>query len=103
MARDFYYREQIVEIFGCDESFLDRLEEEDLVHSVPLAPSGERVFQADQVERIRIIYNMVKDLDVNLPGCGVILEMREQMIRMEQKFDLILAELLKHMRHDFPR
>lgn len=81
-----------------DESFLDRLEAEDLVRSSETEPRVEKVFYVDQVERIRIICNLVNDLEVNLPGVEVILEMRENMIRMQQQFDAILEALVKELK-----
>lgn len=98
MAQDYYSKSQIVEIFGLEESFLDRLEAEDLVCSSELEPMVERVFYVDQVERIRIICNLMEDLEVNLPGVEVILGMRENMIRMQRQFDEILEALIKELK-----
>ncbi len=100
MATRYYFRRQIVELFGCDERFLDELEAEDLIHSVELDEEPHRVFMEDQVERIRIIGNLMRDLNVNLEGCAVILEMRENMIRMQQHFDEILQTLLRTLKSD---
>lgn len=93
MAVEYYYRHEIVELFDCDSKFLDDLEAEDLVSPVTVEREAERVFPAEQVERIRIITNLMRDLDVNLQGCAVILEMREQMLRMQDRFDQILETL----------
>jgi DNA-binding transcriptional MerR regulator len=98
MSQKYYYRQQIVELFDCDEGFLEELEAEELVRSVEVAEERERVFPEEQVERIRVINNLVRDLDVNLPGAEVILEMRENMIRMQQRFDRILEALLKEFK-----
>lgn len=93
MGEEFYYRHQIVELFQCDAQFLDDLEAEDLVTPVSMDRERELVFPPEQVERIRIITNLMRDLDVNLQGCAVILEMREQMLRMQERFDQILEAL----------
>jgi DNA-binding transcriptional MerR regulator len=98
MSQKYYYRQQIVELFDCEEEFLDELEAEELVCSVEVSSERERVFPEDQVERIRVINNLVRDLEVNLPGAEVILEMRENMMRMQQRFDQILQALLKEFR-----
>ena len=102
MAPNFYYRRQIIEIFECDETFLDKLEAEDLVHSVEDESEQERVFPSDQVERIRIINNLMRDLDVNLAGVEVILAMRENMIRMQRQFDEILDILVQELKGRIP-
>lgn len=98
MAPHYYYRRQIIEIFECDEGFLDRLEAEDLIHSIEEESEPEPVFPPDQVERIRIINNLMQDLDVNLPGVEVILAMRENMIRMQRQFDEILDVLVQELK-----
>jgi MerR family transcriptional regulator/heat shock protein HspR len=103
MAPDYYYRRQIIEIFECDESFIDRLEAEDLVQSVEAESEPERVFPPDQVERIRIINNLMRELDVNLAGVEVILAMRENMIRMQRQFDEILEILVQELKGRMPR
>jgi MerR family transcriptional regulator, heat shock protein HspR len=98
MAQEYYYRKQIIEIFQCDEEFIHTLEEEQLIRSVEPAPGSERVFPPDQVERIRVITNLVRDLEVNIPGVEVILEMRENMIRMQRQFDSILEALVRELK-----
>lgn len=102
MAQEYYYRHQVIEIFGLDEKFLEELEAEELIRSLELEPSRERVFSVREVERIRIIANLVKQLDVNLPGVEVILEMRANMIRMQHQFDEILSNLVKELKTRLP-
>ena len=98
MPQDHYYREQIIELFECDEEFLDSLETEELVHAMRVESFEERVYPVDQVERIRVITNLINDLDVNLAGAAVILEMREKMLRMQKRFDRILEILSEELR-----
>jgi len=93
MGQHYYYRHEIIELFECDEDLLDNLEAEDLVAPVRVDEEPEPVFPLDQVERIRIITNLMEDLGVNLQGCAVILEMREQMLHMRERFDRILEAL----------
>jgi MerR family transcriptional regulator, heat shock protein HspR len=103
MAEEFFYRKQVVEIFGCDEDFLNQLESEDLVHPVELNPGQEPVFPVGEVERIRIIANLMRDLEVNLPGVEVILGMRENMILMQHQFNRILEILVEELKDRFPK
>jgi MerR family transcriptional regulator, heat shock protein HspR len=102
MAQNYYYRRQILEIFEVEERFLDILEEEELVCPVQEESTHEKVFPLDQVERIRIISNLVNDLEVNLPGVEVIMEMRENLIRMQRQFDQILETLVKELKTRLP-
>ena len=99
---DYYYRKQVLEIFHCDEVFLDSLEEEDLVRSIEVESLEERVFPPDQVERIRIICTLIEELEVNLPGVEVILGMRENMILMQNQFQEILAALVDELKTRLP-
>jgi len=98
MEQEYYLKKHIIEIFGLDDRFLDELEREDLIRSLELEPGQERVFSRDEVERIRIIANLVRHLEVNLPGVEVILEMRSNMIRMQHQFDEILSNLVKELK-----
>ena len=98
MEQRYYFREDIVSIFDCDTEFMEQLEDEDLISSVESDIPAQRDFPPDQVERIRIITNLVRDLGVNLPGAAVIMEMRENMILMTEQFDRILEALTEQMR-----
>lgn len=98
MAQEYYFRRQVVEIFGFDEDFLIKLESEELVHSVEVESVPEPVYPPDQFDRLRVIRNLMKELEVNLPGVEVILEMRENMIRMQRQFDVILETLVQELK-----
>lgn len=102
MPQNYYYRKQIVEIFGFEEDFINELESEELIRSEELETAQERVFPLDQMERMRIICNLVRDLEVNLPGVEVILEMRENMIRMQRQFDQILEAMVRELKLRLP-
>ncbi len=102
MATDYYFRKQVIEIFEVDEDFLDTLEAEDLIHSIRIESVEEKVFLPDEVERIRIINNLVNDLEVNLPGVEVILEMRDNLIRIQRQFDQILETLVRELKTRLP-
>ena len=98
MGDEYYYRKQVIEIFELEESFLSELEEEDLIRTVEVETYSEKVFPMDQVERVRIIANLVRDLEVNLPGVEVILAMRENMILMQRQFDNIIETLVAELK-----
>ncbi len=98
MSDQYFRKEQIVEIFKCNDDFLRQLEEEELVHSDEVESVSEPVYLPDQVERIRIIRTLTHELDVNLAGAEVIISMRENMIRMQRQFELILEELVRELK-----
>lgn len=99
---NYYRREQVLEIFDLQESFLDELESEDLIRCSILDRPEDKVYPVDQVERIRIICNLTHDLEVNLPGVEVILQMRENMIMIRHQFDQILDALIKEIKLKLP-
>lgn len=101
MKQDYFHRQQIIEIFEIDDNFLRRLEDEELVHPVQVESDSEDVFPVEEVERIRIIHNLVHELEVNLPGVEVILEMRQNMIRMQEQFNVILETLIAELKVRF--
>jgi len=102
MNENYYRREQVIEIFGLPESFLDELEQEELIRCSIIERCEGKIYSADQIERIRIISNLVHDLEVNLPGVEVILQMRENMIIMRRQFDQILEALVKEIKLRMP-
>jgi MerR family transcriptional regulator/heat shock protein HspR len=102
MNQTYYSRDQVLEIFGVQESFLDELEREDLIICSIQESLEGKSYPVDQIERIRIISNLVHDLEVNLPGVEVILQMRENMILMRHQFDQILEALVKEIKLRLP-
>jgi len=88
----YYTREEIVERLEVDSEFLVSLERESVIAAD--APSAEPGEYSDQMlERIRVAHNLVRDLDVNLPGAGIIVRMRERLLGQRQDLELVLREL----------
>ncbi len=102
MGESYYYKKQVIEIFDCEEDFLSELEEEDLISSIRVESLSERVYPPEQVERIRIIRNLMRDLDVNMAGVEVIMAMRENMIQMQGQFYQILESLVQELKTRMP-
>ncbi len=102
MTENYYRREQILEIFDLQETFLDELEREELIRCSIVEQSEGKIYTIDQIERIRIISNLVHDLEVNIPGVEVILQMRENMMLMRRQFDQILEALVKEIKLRMP-
>ncbi len=98
MTDQYYNRNQILEIFEFEEKFLDELESEELIICSMTDPSGSKFYDNCQFERMRIIMNLTRELDVNLAGVEVILQMRENMISMRKQFDHILFLLVQELK-----
>ncbi len=88
----FYSRIEIVELLEIQSSFLEDLEREAIIEAdAPAAEAGE--FSEKMLERARVAYNLVNDLDVNLAGAAIIVRMREDMSGLTHRIE----ELLNHL------
>jgi MerR family transcriptional regulator/heat shock protein HspR len=98
MSPRHYHIHEIIEFIGCDRDFLELVEQEELISSERSLNTGEKLFPEDQVERIRVIKTLMDELEVNLPGVEVIIEMRENMLRMQTMFDQVLEVLSEELK-----
>jgi len=88
----WYTRRQIVELLEIDELFLGSLEREDIV--LPDAPPEvEGEYSERMLERARVAHNLVRDLEVNLPGVAVIVRLREEMVGLRRHLEELLVRL----------
>ncbi|HTO53764.1 MAG TPA: chaperone modulator CbpM [Myxococcota bacterium] len=88
----FYTRKQVIELLEIDEGFLLTLEREEIVQrDAPTSDSGE--FSELMLERARVAHNLVRDLDVNLPGVAVIVRLREEVSGLRRHLEQLLVEL----------
>ena len=88
---NFYTRKQVIELLEIDDGFLVTLEREEIVaHDAPPGAAGE--FSERMLERARVAQNLVRDLDVNLPGVAVIVRLREEMAGLRRRVEELLAE-----------
>ncbi len=97
MAKEYWSVTEVVEFFQVDEVFLQDLEEEDIV--CPSCRDGlpGKSFSAGELEKVRFAKILVKEMDVNLAGVEVALQMRKGMIAMRKQFDAILEDLAREM------
>jgi MerR family transcriptional regulator/heat shock protein HspR len=89
---NFYTRKQVIELLEIDDGFLLTLEREDIITRD--APSGSASeFSELMLERARVAQNLVRDLDVNLPGVAVIVRLREEVSGLRRHLEQLLAEM----------
>ena len=99
MAKEFWTVNEVLEFFEVDEQFLKILEEESIVcatcddNDLP-----GRKFSTMEMEKLRVAKMLMEELEVNLPGIEIILQMRRNMIEMRRQFDDILSDLSRHVR-----
>jgi MerR family transcriptional regulator/heat shock protein HspR len=99
MPKKYLSMEDILVELQIDPSFLRELLEAELVAPKKTLDSVS-VFSHREVERIRVIRNLVHNLGVNLEGVEVILHMRETMMQMQAQFDQILEQLIEELRRE---
>lgn len=88
----YYTRRQIVDLLEVDEVFLVSLEREDIVlRDAP--PESEGEYSERMLERVRVAQNLVRDLEVNLPGVAVIVRLREEMVGLRHHMESLLVQL----------
>lgn len=99
MAKEFWTRSEVIEIFEMHHQLLAILEEEEIVCPRRRQADGEGLYSPEEMELLRITKILIDELDVNLPGVDIILRMRHQMIDMRRQFDDILTDLAEKLRH----
>ncbi len=80
-----------------DDALLRTLQEEGLVE-VKHSTEDELLISAADAERLRVIVVLLREMDVNLAGVEVVLQMREQLVAMHRQFDEILKSLVEELR-----
>jgi MerR family transcriptional regulator/heat shock protein HspR len=88
----FYSRIEIVELLEVEPGFLDALEREEIILS-DASGGAAGGFSERMLERVRVAYNLVHDLDVNLAGVAIIIQMREDMSSLRHQIEGLLNEL----------
>ena len=88
----YYTRLEVIELLEIDELFLVSLEREDVVlRDAP--PEAEGDYSELMLERARVAQNLVRDLEVNLPGVAVIVRLREEMVGLRRHVQELMAQL----------
>ena len=88
----YYTRKEILTLLSVDDGFLVSLEREDIITpDAPTDASGE--FSERMLERARVSYNLVRDLEVNLAGAAVIVRMREELAGLRKRVEELVDEV----------
>jgi MerR family transcriptional regulator/heat shock protein HspR len=103
MAKELWTVTEVLEFFQVKESFLRNLEEENIVCPTCDEDLSARLFHTNELEKLRVAKILVEDMDVNLSGVEVILQMRKNMIDMMRQFDAILEDLAGQMQQNLKK
>ena len=90
----YYTRGEIIGLLPVDEAFLVLLEEEEIIW---LDAPGDAIngYSERMLERVRVSFNLVQDLDVNLAGAAVILSLREQLAELQKRLVELADEVAR--------
>lgn len=91
----------VCEMFHIHPQTLRIYEREGLVH--PQRVGGARRYSAEDIDRIRMILNLTKDLGVNRAGVDIILRMRHRMESLHREMDEMMTHLENEMRTEFEK
>jgi MerR family transcriptional regulator, heat shock protein HspR len=92
----FYTIREVTRIFGVSERILYRIEAEGLVRA-RRDEERRKCFTPEDLEQIRLIVELSRELGVNWAGIEVILHMRERMLAMQRQVEEIFDHLHREM------
>lgn len=92
----YYHISSVAEMYGIHPQTLRLYEREGLL--LPSRSEGNtRLYSADDLKRLEIILNLIRELGVNLAGVEVILNMRAKIETIEGE----VTEFLDYVRREF--
>jgi MerR family transcriptional regulator, heat shock protein HspR len=94
--KKYYTISEVIRIFGISEYTICRIEAEGFIEA-RRQEGSRKVFTPEDLERIRVILALSRELGVNWAGIEVILHMRERMLEIQQQVDEILDHLHRQM------
>lgn len=97
MNKKYWTVTEITRLFHVDEQFISQLEKEQIVYSTCTQKSSGRLFSDDELEKMRLAKILIEEMDVNLPGVDIIINMRQSMFDMRKQFDDILKDMARQM------
>jgi len=89
----------VCEMFNVHPQTLRMYEKEGLLH--PSRVGGARTYSTEDLDRIRMILNLTKDLGVNRAGVDIILRMRRKFEAMQKEMDEMMGHLEKEIQEEF--
>jgi MerR family transcriptional regulator/heat shock protein HspR len=89
----------VCEMFDVHPQTLRMYEKEGLLH--PRRIGGARTYSTEDLDRIRMILNLTKDLGVNRAGVDIILRMRRKFEAMQKEMDEMMEHLEQDMQKNF--
>lgn len=91
----------VCEMFDVHPQTLRMYEKEGLLH--PRRVGGARTYSTEDLDRIRMILNLTKDLGVNRAGVDIILRMKRKFEAMQKEMDEMMDHLEMDMQKEFSK
>ncbi|MBX7220737.1 MAG: helix-turn-helix transcriptional regulator [Blastocatellia bacterium] len=86
----------VADTFGVHEQTLRLYEREGLL-TPSRSEKNTRYYTDEDLEKLKMILNLTRDMGVNLAGVQIILNMREQMDEMKREFNRFLSFIREQM------
>ncbi len=91
----------VAEMFSVHPQTLRLYEREGLLQ--PQRVGGARLYSQEDIERIRMILGLTKELGVNKAGVDIILRMRRRLDIMHKEMDEMMEYLEKDIKREFEK
>ena len=89
----------VAEMLGVHPQTLRLYEREGLIR--PKRVKKQRLYSDEDIERLTLILELMRDLGVNKAGVDIILRMRQQLMALQREMDAMMMCLEKDIRRDF--
>jgi len=94
--RQYYHISSVAKMYNIHPQTLRLYEREGLI--MPSRSQGNtRLYSTEDLKRLELVLNLIRDLGVNLAGVEVILNMREKITRIEAE----VGDFLEYVRIEF--
>ncbi len=94
--KKIYYIHQVIEETNLDENELKEIEKEGLIEI--RIENETRYFYDEDVEKLKLIKRLKDDLELNLAGIDVVLNMREKLIELQENFREFIETLKEELK-----
>ncbi len=94
--KPYYHISSVAKMYNIHPQTLRLYEREGLI-SPSRSEGNTRLYSADDLKRLELILDLIRDLGVNLAGVEVILNMRKKMEQIEAE----VGEFLEYIREEF--
>lgn len=89
---------ELCDVCGIDSDFINRLIEHEIIHPRGEMPE-EWEFELTELRKVKTVLRLQRDLEVNLAGAAVVLDLLEQLEQLQAQLDLIEKHFIPLNKH----